>query len=45
MVKYLTYTHDTDPTTLDDEDEAGRYDGSAISSFFELAKRPGKLSY
>ena len=30
---------------INDEDEAGRYDGSAISSFFELAKRPGKLSY
>ena len=28
---------------VDDEDEAGHYDGSAISSLFELAKRLSKL--
>ena len=27
---------------VDDEDEAGHYDGPALSSFFELARRPGE---
>lgn len=27
---------------INDEDEAGHYDGPALSSFFELARRPGE---